>query len=706
MKEQILSQGMKESNNLFQTFLSILNGRRDELTTIAKSLKELSDSIRSNDSPESIKQMAESFQHILRSPLLPSIRIRPRRRLQRVILNNLNLLLTKLIKDVGRQHGKDGWTKGELYYVRLKFLEYRFDQSLHFKVDLDDSMHESEPALNPSRPPRWHLLLYMLAPILTLFILVRDLRPLEFFNILNPPTKPSQCDQKTSPKERSEINQKIIDNLGDGYFERIKLTFASHGADNSQPPSASKVEQNWIKYLKSPGKNIDAGYTIRSNNLPMIRILANNDEIDRIKKENQKSVNVFNVLSLVPLKRTEDGSPSAWSLGILKGIDLAQRELINSHNKNLIKVQIINEETVTPFAKASGPILDLVSGTVEPIVGIIGLEQDSLMNLYKNCLNEYKNIPAFTSSISYSQDVNIDIPELALLPSLHEIAQDMLEDIRKRRKSNTNIDAEPSKLIVVYDQSESNSKTLSNLICNLAQEIYANNFPKCTLIEVTSRDSNDYPDLLDFEKNNNHELILAISPFGQNTTELENVILSYFRSFFESKAREGWMYVSPYFMDKLLEERIIAKASDQLKECGATCSQVDRKFFLIRVAPIDWRSATSDFKPALNKFYRRDNPYGKQLNWSTINSYNNFMTLHELIGNSVSKMKQTDFSDVQVVAAIRTRISNQLREPKYKATTTMGGPIMVEQQGAQKGARGPGIEILSGKIDILPHPAR
>ena len=141
MKEQILSQGMKESNNLFQTFLSILDGRRNELTTIAKSLNELSDSIRSNDSPESIKQMAVSFQHILRSPLLPSIRIRPRRRLQRVILNNLNLLLTKLIKDVGRQHGKDGWTKGELYYVRLKFLEYRFDQSLNFKVCMNQSQH-------------------------------------------------------------------------------------------------------------------------------------------------------------------------------------------------------------------------------------------------------------------------------------------------------------------------------------------------------------------------------------------------------------------------------------------------------------------------------------------------------------------------------------------------------------------------------------
>jgi hypothetical protein len=157
-------------------------------------------------------------------------------------------------------------------------------------------------------------------------------------------------------------------------------------------------------------------------------------------------------------------------------------------------------------------------------------------------------------------------------------------------------------------------------------------------------------------------------------------------------------------MDKLLEERIIAKASDQLKECGATCSQVERKFFLIRVAPMDWRSATSDFQIDLNKFNRRDNPYGKQLNWSTINSFNNLMAFHQLIGNSVSEMKQTDFSDVQVVANIRARISNQLREPKYKATTTMGGPIMVERQDAQKGARGPGIVIHPGKINILPHP--
>jgi hypothetical protein len=702
MKEQALSQGMKESNNFLQLIRSILDGRRDELITITTSLNALSRSIRLNDPPESIKEKAESFQSILRSALLPRIRIRPKRRLQRVILSNLNLLLTKLIEDIDKQHGRDGWAKAELYYVCLKFLGYRFDQALNIEVDLDALMRESEPSLNTSSPPRWHFILYMLAPVLVLFILVRDLKPSEFANILNSPPKLSQCERKTSTKERSLINQNLINNTGHGYFERIKWTFHSRNAHSSQPPSAFTVEQNWINDLKSTDNKINPGYTIRSNNLPMIRILANNDKIDQVKKESRK--NVFNVLLLIPLKRSEVGSPSAWSLGILKGLDLAQREIISAHNNNLIKIMIVNEENVTPLAKASGPILDLVSDTTEPIVGIIGLEQDSLMNLYSICLNEYKHVPAFTSSIRYFQGVNNDFPELSLLPSLHEIAESMLEDIRKRRKSNTNIEAAPSKLTVVYDQSESNSKILADAICNLAQDDYASNFPKCTLIEITSRDSKDYQDSLNFEEGNNHELILAVNPFGSNNIELENYILGHLRSFLQSKAKEGWMYVSPYFMDKLLEERIIAKASDQLKECGDSCSQVEPKFFLIRIAPIDWRSAPSDFKLALNKFERRDNPYGNQLNWSTINSYNNLMTLHKLIGNSVSEMKQTDFSDVQDVADIRTRISNQLRESKYDATATMGGNIRVERQGTQMVVRGPGIEIHSGKIDILPHP--
>jgi hypothetical protein len=705
------------------TSRAISRERRVKLTSITNGLNELTNLI-SNGTRESIKQKAESLQCILVDALLHGMRISFRRRSQRIIFNNLNLLLNDLIIDINGPKGEDNQLKRKSYYVRLRFLQYQFSQNCNIAVDLDTSMCESEPTLNFPIPPHWHKMLFLVTPI-CLFFYFSGSKLYELAqNPLDPFVKSSPCGQQISGSEIGWLDPEIIAANGakSEYLKRIEWTYdALPLSFNRINPSASEIATTFEFFLKQPNEGNQSrnnktnmkSRNVIANNLPWIRILANNERIDHIKKnDKQSTVNIFNVLLLIPFNPFENNSPPALSLGILKGIDLAQSRLItlaetkqnksNSTNLpkiiNLIKVKILDKDIAVPSDKASRHILDLVYNG--PIVGIAGLKQDTFENLYKHCPNDYKNIPVITGSIRYSRELTKDIPELTLLPSLREIAESILNDIIKRRGDDTDIKAKPENLIVVYDQYKSSSDNFANLICDLVQGQYKNYFPKCKFVEINSNNPKGKQDLRNFNENNNNELILTVNPFEYaDRKKIKEFISDFISSFVQSKAKTGWMYVSPYFMDKLLEDHIVKKACTQVD--NQECSQVKSEFYFIRVAPMDWRTASTVF-PGKDLFAKIKDPYGKYLNWSTINSYNNFMALHELIDKAVSISESQDFSGRQVVAEIRTKISAQLRESEYEFENTVAGKIKVEVQGSEKLTRGDDIKILPAKIQILP----
>lgn len=703
-----------------------LSSKKSQLSNIMSSLDRLILLIDSNDTPQSILQEAVSLRLILKNTLTHGLSLRPRSSLLVVIFRNLILVLKDLINDISSPNSENSCFNYQLYCVYLRFLEYRLDQTLNIPINLDDSMCESEKSQSLSLPPRWHRI-FSLLPVSIVIFLFR------YFIISQPISSPnsfsfiSPCRQQNDVSEISPLDQRLI--LVNGpeseYLKRIDWTFDSLPQHfNRSNPSASEIAEAFDYFLKhqNEGNQLRNNKTnkksrnVIANNLPWIRILANNERIDRIKENaNHGTVNIFNVLLFIPFNGLESFSPPALSLGILKGIDLAQNRLItlaepnlNKSNSttppkitNLIKVKILDEGMAASSDKASRHILDLVLN--DPIVGIAGLGQDTFEKLYNNCPNDYRHIPVITSSIRYSRDLTKDIPALTLLPTLHEIAESILNDIKKRRGDDTEIQAKPEKLIVVYDKSELSSTDLADSICSLVEEQYKNYFPKCKLVEISSNNPKDKQDSLNFNENNSHELILTVNPFAyKDRKKIVELILDYIQSFVQSKAKTGWMYVSPFFMDKLLEDHILKKACTQVD--GQECSQVKSEFYFIRVAPMDWRTVSTVF-PEKDLFAKIKDPYGKHLNWSTISSYNNLMALHELIDKAVSISESQDFSGRQVIAETRAKISDKLRESEYEFENTVAGKIRVELRGSEKLTRGDDIKILPAKIQIFPFPS-
>lgn len=224
--------------------------------------------------------------------------------------------------------------------------------------------------------------------------------------------------------------------------------------------------------------------------------------------------------------------------------------------------------------------------------------------------------------------------------------------------------------------------------------------PLCTDVEISSFGSKNNQDSLKFNENNNNELILAINPLkSKNKNKLKELISKHIESFVISKTKTGWMYVSPFFMDKLLEDDILKRSCRQVENTHkVSCSQMERKFSLIRVAPLDWRTVTPD----QNFLEKIKDPYGKQLNWSTINSFNNLMALHELINNAVNNYTDDNYS-TQFYAKFRSEISDAIRKKIYEIKI-LKGKIIVERQDSRRIIRGSGSKIIATEIRILPHP--
>jgi hypothetical protein len=712
-KEQFFAGGIKESNNYLQTIISAWSRRTKELNEIRRLHKDLSRTILSEDTQETIKQKAEELEHSLDVVLHNRMLITPRDYGQRPVFNCLSSYLSVLIEDIRNHQSGEAWPKAQSHRVILLLLRHRLCQASNIAPSPDDSMHESQRILNPSSPPRWHFIFYMIVPISLLSLLFRFNYPT--ISQPNPnPSPPSNtllCSQKISDNEHSLLESGTVNVLDveSEYFKKIETPYTFlKSSDDPSNLSAHDIAKTFDHFLKHPNrvnqpqnKEINNRYrNIIVNNLPWIRILANNERIDWIKKNtNQGTVNIFNVLLVVPFASIQDTSLPAWSLGIFKGIDIAQGELIKSNSTNLIKVKIFDEDSVNSLEKVSKPILDI---RTNPIVGIVGLGEDNLKNLYKNCRVNYMNIPAITSSIRVTQEATNDIPELSLLPTNHEIAKSILDEIIERRKllDEQTQSLKPNKLIVIYDKSDSSSKDFKGSICELVQSKYKNDLPLCTDVDISSFDSKDNQDSLKFNENNNNELILAINPLkSKNKNKLEELIFKHIQSFVISKAKTGWMYVSPFFMDKLLEDEALKRACKEVENNHkVSCSQVERKFSLIRVAPLDWRTVTPD----QNFLEKIKDPYGKQLNWSTINSYNNLMALHELINNAVNNYTGNN-SGTQFYAKIRSEISDAIRKKLYEIKT-LKGKIIVEQQDGRRIIRGSGSKIIATEIRILPRP--
>jgi hypothetical protein len=714
MKDQIPAQGIKEFGNFLQAIKLAWNKRKEQLIYINKLHKDLSRSIRSNANQETIKQKAANLEHILYEALNSRIFITPRDQLRKVIFICLRSLLDKLINDICSYQTEKKLFDIQLYCTCLRLLEFRFDQVSNIVPNLDNSMHESESPPNLSHPPRWRFILFMITPIsfVSLFLFPPGLMRFQIAQKPNPPAKPPLCNP-LSFGDRGVLNKAIVDvsGAGSGHWEKIKWTYTNTSSNSN--PSASRIAEAFDDYLKNTVNIDQQKHNTIINNLPWIKILANNEKIDQIKKDSSSStVNIFNVLVVIPFG--SDNSPPAWSLGILKGINLAQSKLIEeaqskpnedknkNKKKNFIKVIILDETKAIQIDKFSKLILDLVNSISDPTVAIVGLGQDIFVSLHNDCPREYIDIPFITSSIRYPQEVASNIAELNLLPTLPKIAKGILDDIKNHRKEifaksilnknnnrkeeNLKMELKPKRLIIVYDQSD---RKLVDLMCELVQEQYKIDFPKCELIEINNVRFNSEPGSLNFDKENNHELILAVNPFNDRT-QIEKFILDYFQSFFESKAKTGWMYVSPYFMDKLLEEWISDQACNQVGH--QNCTKFKSSFFLIRVAPLDWRTITPDQKKLYEDIEEIKDPYGKRLNWSTLNSYNNFMALHELIEKEVFSLGKANSSnlDYQTFVNIRKEIGDKLRENKYEFKNTL--KLITEN----------GITILPAKINILP----
>jgi hypothetical protein len=168
--------------------------------------------------------------------------------------------------------------------------------------------------------------------------------------------------------------------------------------------------------------------------MPFLHVLANNERIDAMSRNNSLSY-VFSVGIVIPLSNKsgiDENGPHPWGLGIIRGVDLAQRLIWNdNNNKNEPKVflkALIYDDMNSEDAYRLSPglinsslptYLSDPDGHTADLVGVIGHNRSSSINLLADCYNKVI-LPVFTTSIFSSQPASGNYVH-TLLPSTKQL---------------------------------------------------------------------------------------------------------------------------------------------------------------------------------------------------------------------------------------------------------------------------------------------
>lgn len=538
---------------------------------------------------------------------------------------------------------------------------------------------EDASTLHEENPP---ILCYVLSMILPLFIVFcfnqRGFVVRLFQTQISSRVISSKADYRSDKKDEcpvaiidsqsdNNMESRLIGTSSDKSFDLIKEEITGLAPDKFDTNVKNNTTLN-AKILLSSISNLKADkgppYTDKLDRLiPLISILNNNESIPQDKP-------VYQIAVAVPFSSNQKDGPLPFGLGVLRGVDQAQKELLGRNSKILLKAIIVNDSFVNTSGLAQTPQqlayhLATKGYGGNQFIGLLGHQNTQITKLTASCYKRY-GLPVLLTNI-LDQGNNQYVK--TLLPSMSDISKRIVEILKSQETKEPPI----SDITIFYDNNDSSSKALYEELC---REINTRKLSRCNKFNIVEKDLQ--AKLIKDTEIKNDQWFLAFNPFlGRRSNEVNvndlitkniDIAVSIVTEY-SKKVKSGKIYVSHEFVDESLIKRMQFILRD---------SKID----ILRFSPWDWRARLQ------NQQESEPIPGRKCFNWYAVNSLNSMLLFKQLIEDSV---KDGGPHHNQNITDLRKEVSNRLN---YNDDDLSGA----EPNGFRIEAKDSGLTVIPNNI--------
>jgi hypothetical protein len=584
-----------------------------------------------------------------------------RGRREEFIFRKLSEILER-VKVILDSNNDQGWEETarriKCYLLCCNLLKSRYDCIHHGRPGVtSNELQESHPDIDNKLSARDPHFLYSLAAFLPLTILIafsplgrsfgfEDLQ--DRYSVYWKKNSRSEDMQETSssrtetscpPVDKQnrfadELGHRIIGSVNDEGFKEIfsdrdleNMTRSINRFMGDSTPSNSITRQSgtrpqtadeYLGFIKDYQRSNVNGSTNTelSNKLerikPMLYVLANNE-----KTTGMSPTHIVHIAVAIPFEEKQSDGPSPWGLGLLRGIDMAQRSIHDQKSNVQIKAMIVNDFFPYSHGNASQKPIQLShflatsSHDNKQFTGLIGHQQSTVSNLTDDCYNFYK-LPVLLSHI---HDPTGHAYIQSLLPSSKEMARKIVYNIQN------DVNHSVRGIVVFFDKNDASSVKFSQDLCIEFKHSSSPNVYECLQHDISKE--NFSTDLVNNSKLVNNQWFVAINPYirtGGRTSNMDKVIIII--NEYANSVNSGSIYLGPDFVDETL-------VNDMNKTLGS------KTITLWRFSPWDWRASTTTAS-SFDQFYKEyGTQYDKRLNWTSVNAINSLLFFHLLVEDSL-----------------------------------------------------------------------
>ena len=543
----------------------------------------------------------------------------------------------------------------EIFEKEKQSLRYLLLKLNELESGYNDILHCGSEALTTSSPPWYYYMSLLILPViafhqlgLSRLLSVVPSSP-NLLTVKSPPQK-SMCPQgkKLSAIENqlkirlmssidddgfkqvltdNEINEiKNTNRIGKDFPETAQIN-ANELPNNLQNDNTAELLREINSYQKlSPKLKIGKQLHAKLDRIkPLLYVFHNNARVHSLKPQF-----TYQVAIAVPFGPKQEDGPLPWSLGVLRGVDIAQRKILDSKDlKAAPKVVIVNDYFNGSRSNTNVSPLDLsdylssVNYDQNKIIALIGHMHQSVSNNSNDCYEE-KKLPVLTNNILPRENLTF---VQSLLPNEDEFARKILKGIEYEKHS---MKYTKDAITVFFDSNDSSSQAISDSICKLVKSKYESpSFKQCTKMDVSMPFFS--------EKLNNDKSIfstqpyIALNPFmipsgGQEP--IDEKTLTIFNAFTNNDFR-GTLYVGHNFVD----EDFLQDIDNQINRDKPLMSN---GIAIKRFGPWDWRAKEGRPSPMFEKYHKNyGQHYYSSLNWYAINAINSMLLFQSLIADEV-----------------------------------------------------------------------
>ena len=358
---------------------------------------------------------------------------------------------------------------------------------------------------------------------------------------------------------------------------------------------------------------------------PLLYIFENNARVYSLKPQF-----TYQIAIAVPFGPKQEDGPLPWSLGVLRGVDLAQRKILDSNDlKAAPRVIIVNDNFNDSRPNTSASPLDLadylssVNYDQNKILVLIGHMHQSTSNKSIDCYEE-KKFPIITNSILPRENLTF---VQSLLPNEDEFARKLLKGIDDDKYSKKYT---KDAITIFFDSNDRSSQAISDSICKLVKSKYESpSFKQCTKMDVSMP---FFSEKLNIDKSIfSTQPYVALNPFmnpsgGQEP--IDEKTLAIFNAY-RNNNFTGTLYVGHNFVD----EDFLQDIDNQINRDNPSLSN---GIAIKRFGPWDWRAKEARPSPKFEDYHKYyGQHYYSSLNWYAINAINSVLLFQSLIADEV-----------------------------------------------------------------------